>query len=89
MRFHENTAHEALRHIFSVELDSTDLAAAVASERQFHGFIGKVFDRLANMIAAYLFKHAKEQWIAYLNSDDIKDRVAALLAERIALVYRE
>jgi hypothetical protein len=88
MRFNDYRRLEALSHVFNVMIGDEEIAAIMTKEAHFRSFAHVVLDRLANMIAAYMFKRMRDDWQKFLQSDEIKQLVAAKLVASLTIQAR-
>lgn len=79
---------------YKTELGGQIFAAEVAESELYDSSLGRsvwerfhlaIWDRIGNMVAAYYFKHHRNEIMKWLETEDARDRIARAIADRIEL----
>lgn len=85
MKFDSYKAANSSHTIFSAIIGDMEFYEKENSNLLLERFRNYILTKLALMIAGYYFKHHKDEFITFLNSNEIKVMVAKELSNKIKL----
>jgi hypothetical protein len=85
MKFSEHENYAEVSRYFQVHVADSELADFGGNRGRYTMFSHMVMIRLANMIAAYIYKTRKDEWAAFVESEDFNRLVVEAVANRISV----